>query len=37
MAEDDGEENSKIAQERILKKKLMEKAKEKKLRREKKK
>lgn len=29
MAEDDGEENSKIVQERVLKKQLMEKAKEK--------
>ena len=37
MAEDDGEENSKIVQERVLKKQLMEKAKEKKIRREKKK
>jgi hypothetical protein len=37
MAEDDGEENSKIVQERVLKKQLMEKAKEKKMRREKKK
>jgi hypothetical protein len=37
QAEDDGEENSKIVQERVLKKMLMEKAKERKWRKEKKK
>ena len=37
QAEDDGEENSKVIQERVLKKMLMEKSKEKKLRKERKK